>query len=514
MLHAVDDVTFTIDRGKTLGVVGESGCGKSTTGNCLIRLEEPTSGETVKGNDEPENTDAPKEHGETLPAEISLQARVTVTMKAVNDAPAESIKKTEDKVTSYDFCWNGAADNYSEDFVTGEDGIIFIDKIAPGKYKIEEVMTDVQEKRYRQPAAVEFTFTGDETEEIEPFVFENIAKQVHVKVIKKCKDGQIRDILFRVTGQTAWGEKLMSRDPETGEMTEGIKVRTDADGIADFGQLAPGKYLVEELELDHEEYMDVAPQSFEITGQEEDGAEITLDFENKRKAELMVSKQDATTGEELPGALLRLTDKDTGELVEEWISSADPHYIGGLEYGRHLMLQEVLAPVMITDEARGFKNARGEYVTGYATAETVEIVVGSDKKVVMTDDLTQTVISKQDVAGGKELPGAELQIIDPETGEVIHQWISEVEPHMIEGLIEGKSYILRENQAPLGYDIAEEITFTVGEDDQVIMKDELIPGESPDTGDDSGPMLMLALAVAAAAAIVAIAAGRSRRRVR
>ncbi|MBO4289737.1 MAG: ATP-binding cassette domain-containing protein, partial [Lachnospiraceae bacterium] len=45
MLHAVDDVTFTIDRGKTLGVVGESGCGKSTTGNCLIRLEEPTAGE-------------------------------------------------------------------------------------------------------------------------------------------------------------------------------------------------------------------------------------------------------------------------------------------------------------------------------------------------------------------------------------------------------------------------------------------------------------------------------------
>ena len=32
MLHAVDDVTFTINKGKTLGVVGESGCGKSTTG--------------------------------------------------------------------------------------------------------------------------------------------------------------------------------------------------------------------------------------------------------------------------------------------------------------------------------------------------------------------------------------------------------------------------------------------------------------------------------------------------
>ena len=33
ILHAVDDVIFTIDRGRTLGVVGESGCGKSTTDN-------------------------------------------------------------------------------------------------------------------------------------------------------------------------------------------------------------------------------------------------------------------------------------------------------------------------------------------------------------------------------------------------------------------------------------------------------------------------------------------------
>jgi oligopeptide transport system ATP-binding protein len=60
-VHAVDDVSFTITKGDTLGLVGESGCGKSTTGRAILQLYRPTSGHIYFGENDLVNT-----HGETL----------------------------------------------------------------------------------------------------------------------------------------------------------------------------------------------------------------------------------------------------------------------------------------------------------------------------------------------------------------------------------------------------------------------------------------------------------------
>lgn len=73
---------------------------------------------------------------------------------------------------------------------------------------------------------------------------------------------------------------------------------------------------------------------------------------------------------------------------------------------------------------------------------------------------TEVDLSKTDITNEPEIEGAELTVTDSE-GNVIDSWVSTTESHKIEGLVVGKTYTLREDYAPDGYVIANEITFTV-----------------------------------------------------
>jgi hypothetical protein len=84
---------------------------------------------------------------------------------------------------------------------------------------------------------------------------------------------------------------------------------------------------------------------------------------------------------------------------------------------------------------------------------------------------TETHIKKTDATTTKELPGATIQIID-KNGAVVEEWVSTTEEHIVYGLTAGETYTLREITAPYGYDIAEDIEFTVS-DSEIVNKVEM-----------------------------------------
>ena len=114
----------------------------------------------------------------------------------------------------------------------------------------------------------------------------------------------------------------------------------------------------------------------------------------------------------------------------------------------------------------------------------------------------------------KLLKDAILSIVDPETGEVIHEWVTTEEPHIVEGLIEGRKYILREDKAPAGYEKARDVQFVAGEDNEVVMVDKRSVVVSVKTGDDTPYWLPLAMGLiclaAAAGAVAAVMVRRSK----
>lgn len=170
---------------------------------------------------------------------------------------------------------------------------------------------------------------------------------------------------------------------------------------------------------------------------------------------LEISKQDIA-GNELEGATLVVTNTKTKNIVDKWVSGKEPHKVNGLIENEEYILHEEIV------------------VDGYVKATDVKFTVTSDKetqKVIMIDKVLEVI--KTDLVTGEEIEGAELKVID-EDGNVIDEWTSSKEPHKVVGLEENKTYKLVEITAPYGYEITEEIEFTVSEDKEtqrVEMKD-------------------------------------------
>ena len=357
-------------------------------------------------------------------------------------------------------------------------------QIPFGRYYVQEIATDEHYVLNGEKYLVNFEYMGQDIQnvDIDCGQFVNLLKRGRIEGHKT--DDKSEPLENAVFGLFTADCVKFSRD--TAIMT----AASDENGCFEFTDVPFGKYIVREIE---------SPRGYILSDKEyavsiaEDGKLIEITAENK-PVTVEISKRDIY-GNELVGAEMVLENAD-GEIVDRWTSDGTNHVVSKLGAGEYV-LKEIAAPdgyIIATD----IKFSVDVY--GNVTVENVDSKAVSDNGdplITMVDDTTKVQISKQDITTGEELPGATLQIID-EDGNVVEEWVSTDEAHFIEGkLIAGKEYTLRETIAPDGYEIANEIKFTVNADGtvtDVVMYDEHTPKtDTPYTGDNHSDFAAFAL---------------------
>ena len=374
---------------------------------------------------------------------------------------------------------------------------VIAEKIPFGKYYVQEIATDEHYVLNGKKYLVNFEYMGQEvtTVSIDCGQFVNELKRGKIEGIKVNESNEpLENALFGLFAV------------DTAEFTADNAYMTavsDENGHFEFDKIPYGEYIVREIEAPTGYIL--SDESYPVTISE-DGEIIEITAVNK-PITIEISKQDIY-GNELVGAKMQLENAD-GEKVDKWTSDGTNHIVSKLGAGEYV-LKEIAAPdgyIIATDIKFNVD------VYGNVTVENVDSTAVSDNGyplIVMVDDTTKVRISKRDITTGEELPGATLQIID-ENGNVVEEWVSTDEAHFIEGkLIAGKEYTLRETIAPDGYEIANEIRFTVNEDGsvtEVVMYDEHTPDletpptvtiDTPNTGvsaDNSAELYLVAAAV-------------------
>ena len=369
-----------------------------------------------------------------------------------------------------------AADGVSEDYfkadelvgtiTTDTNGIAQLGDLPVGKYYVKEAETAHGYVLDGEPKFVDLSYRDQDTPVVTyDEAWQNNRQKVKVTVLKKEKDtervlaGGIFGLFTREDIKNVDGDVLMEADTLIELKT------TDENGQITFTADLPvdGNYYVKEL---------YAPDGFVTTNEEQDftfeyagaeQAEVSYDFTFENEATTVeLTKSDLTTGDELPGAHLKVTDED-GNVVDEWVSTEEAHVIKELVVGKTYTMTET------------------KPADGYVTAESIEFTIENTAEIQkheMKDDVTKVQISKTDITGDQEIPGAKLTILD-ENDQVVESWTSTEEPHYVEKLPIGR-YTLREEQAPKGFILTADVSFEVkdtGEIQTVVMKDDTAKGK-------------------------------------
>lgn len=317
-----------------------------------------------------------------------------------------------------------------------DESIHYIERIPVGKWVLREVLGLASEYGYVTAEDVEFEVL--DTGEIQRVEMQDDFTKVEISKVDV--NGEF------VEGSTI---QIVPLDDEGNALLgESFDTWVTTDKAHKIEKLPVGKLMIIELSAP-DGVVKAKPVIIEV----EDTSEVqTFTMVDKR---VSVTKTDLVNGDVVIGAELEVTDKETGELVDKWVSTEEPHYISGLEEGRAYILSETLAP------------------TGFYVAESIEFTVTEEKvdqEVEMKDApiLTDIVISKVDSKTGKPITGKDFSFTLYADAECKDK-IATVKGNTETGVatfedLRYDTYYVKETGAPLGYKLSGEVVKVVLDD--------------------------------------------------
>lgn len=431
-------------------------------GNDLVkgRLEWNKQGEifthTDTGQNEFGKVETPIwEQSNLLQTEITIYAAEDITLG--NNV---TYYKADEKVQTLESDWDAVQ---SKDLLVGR--YYYVESKTPHGYIVntDKHYFEVKDNQSSELQIIKSTLANDRpTVEIEFTKFMETFKH-HNKL-----DNAYKDVLFGIYArEDIYGYKgNVAIENGTLVATSGIDELGQLDHTPD---LPNGVYYLKELATNEDYVLDTKEYDFEVAYHGQDVSRYVIQIgengsiENKLiRGSIEIKKNDSFDDTK------KLSDVgfniSATEDMSDIISTSKTDENGTVRF------EDMEIGKYYIQEAK--------QLNGYVLNDHIYEVEITTNGEVLTIDVdnkpTEMVFSKVDETGVKELPGAEIEIIDKETGVVIEKWTSTEESHVIHYLVEGKEYLMRETTAPYGYEIAEEITFIAKDGQKVTMKDELI----------------------------------------
>ena len=363
----------------------------------------------------------------------------------------------------------------------------FLEESVDDSYYINREKHQVHLEYNNQETAVVSAKTVVKEDQTETVISKRmIASSVEIKDCHlKISDENGNEIVSWITGDIS-SVKLNEKTDEMGYDNVHIE-KGDGYAVKIYGLLHDREYTLTEIKPS-DGFVTSNDITFKLVESDDENAKtrvlikngdsFTVNIDNQvvmydDTTKIEFSKTDITNGKELPGCHMQVTDKDTGMVMDKWVSSEQSHVIEGkYAVGKTYVLTETKPR------------------DGYATATSIEFAVadnGDIQKVNMVDDTIKVEFNKIASDTKKQLGGAKYKVYDSK-GKKVYEFTTGKKAKFIEGIFKaGETYTFREVDAPEHYKVAKDKKIRIkdtGKVQKLTVTDERIPvvPDTPQTG--------------------------------